>query len=407
MMGPTTAASESYETLMDLKYDKQIIDKIKSLTPQMEEMAAEIDREGRFPTENYKLLIDAGLNALCIPEEWGGSGANSLTYNMALAELGKACASTALTWNMHQTCVSLFFDLANDEQKKRVLPDIVENGKLFSSVTAERGMSFRHLVTLKSIFSPVEGGYRLSGRKISASIGEHADYYFTTGFLEGKKTAAEAIMTAVLHKDYGGSSVQVVWDTMSMRGTASDDIIFEDTFVPNEDILGGENFIGALGKIDITMFHLGFAAAYLGIAEGAYNHLVEYVKTTQYPPNPEPLSHNEMYQSNIGELSSELRAARMLLYEACHVKEQGDGMANQNTVKTVMQSKYISCEVCAKVVQHAMRLVGGRSIARRYPFERFYREGITGVVMPPANSRCIEVAGCIECGITGMILQYG
>ena len=88
-----------------------------------------------------------------------------------------------------------------------MLPDIVENGKLFSSVTAERGMSFRHLVTLKTIFSPVEGGYRLSGRKISASIGEHADYYFTTGFLEGKKTAAEAIMTAVLHKDYGGSSV--------------------------------------------------------------------------------------------------------------------------------------------------------------------------------------------------------
>ena len=110
MMGPVTAASESYETLMDLKYDKEIIDKIKALLPQMEELAAEIDREGRFPTENYKLLADAGLNALCIPEEWGGSGANSLTYNMALAELGKACASTALTWNMHQTCVNLFFD---------------------------------------------------------------------------------------------------------------------------------------------------------------------------------------------------------------------------------------------------------------------------------------------------------
>lgn len=406
-MGSGSAARASYETLMDLRYDKEILDKVKALAPRIADLAPEIDREGRFPTENFRLLNEAGLNALCIPEEWGGAGANSLTYNMALCELGKACASTALTWNMHQTCVSLFFALASEEQKKRVLPDITQNGKLFSSVTAERGMSFRHLVTLRSTFTPAEGGYRLNGRKISASVGEHADYYFTTGFLAGKKTAAEAIMTAVIHKDAPGASVEVVWDTMSMRGTASDDIIFEDAFVPDADILGGENFIGALGKIDITMFHLGFSAAYLGIAEGAYDHLVRYVKTTKYAPNPEPLSHNELYQSTVGELSSELRAARMLLYEACHVKEQGDGMANQNTVKTVMQSKYVSCEACAKVVQQAMRLVGGRSIARRYPFERFYREGITGVVMPPANARCIEVAGCIECGLTGMVLEYG
>ena len=109
-------------------------------------------------------------------------------------------------------------------------------------------------------------------------------------------------------------------------------------------------------------------------------------------PNPEPLSHNEQYQSAIGELSAELRAARALLYETCSVKDSGDGMANQNIIKAVMQSKYISCEICAKVAQHAMRLVGGRSILRRYPFERFYREGIVGVVMPPSNSRCIEVA---------------
>lgn len=406
-MGSAAEASESYETLMELRYDREIMDRVKALAPRIAERAAEIDREGRFPVENFKLLDEAGLNALCIPKEWGGAGANSLTYNMALGELGKACASTALTWNMHQTCASLFFALASEEQKERVLPDVTENGKLFSSVTAERGMSFRHLVTLKSIFTPVEGGYRLNGRKISASVGEHADYYFTTGFLAGGKTAAEAIMTAVIRKDSPGASVEVVWDTMSMRGTASDDIIFEDAFVPDADILGGENFIGALGKIDITMFHLGFSAAYLGIAEGAYDHLVNYVRTTKYAPNPDPLSHNELYQSAVGELSAELRAARMLLYEACCVKERGDGMANQNTVKAVMQSKYVSCEICAKVVQQAMRLVGGRSIARRYPFERFYREGITGVVMPPANSRCIEVAGCIECGLTGMILQYG
>ena len=214
-------------------------------------------------------------------------------------------------------------------------------------------------------------------------------------------------MTAVIDKNWDGVEIKRVWDALGMSGTASDNIVYEDAFVPRENILGGENFIGATGKIDITMFHLGFSAAYLGLGEGIYSHLVDYVKNTRYEPNPAPLSHDEIYQSEIGALSSELRAARNLLYEACAVKEQGDRKASQNTVKVVMQLKYISCEICAKVSQQTMRLVGGRSIVRRYPFERFYREGIVGVVMPPSSSRCIEVAGKIECGLTGMILQYG
>ncbi len=394
-------------SLMDLQYDETIVDRVRQMTPKFAERAAEVDRNSRFPIENFNELSDAGLNAVCIPREWNGAGANSLTYNLILLELGKVCPSTAMSWNMHSTCVSLFFKLATEEQKKRILPEITGGRKYFSSVTAERGMSFQHLVTLKTTFTPVEGGFRLNGEKISATVGKYADFYFTSGFLAGKETAAEAIMTAVIPKESEGTEVKEVWDAMGMRGTASDNIIFENTFIPRENVLGGEDFIAALGKIDITMFHLGFSAAYLGLAEGIYGHLVDYVKNTRYEPNPEPLSHDGQYQSAIGELSSELRAARNLLYEACSVKDSGDGMANQNTIKAVMQSKYISCEICAKVAQHAMRLVGGRSILKRYPFERFYREGIVGVVMPPSNSRCIEVAGKIECGLKGMILQYG
>ena len=155
----------------------------------------------------------------------------------------------------------MFFALASDEQKKRILPGVTEGGQYFSSVTAERGMSFRHLVTLKSTFTPAEGGFRLNGEKISATVGGHADLYYTSAFLAAKKTAAEAIMTAVIPKGAEGATVYVVWDSMGMRGTASDNIIFENTFIPRENVLGGEDFIAALGKIDITMFHLGFAAA--------------------------------------------------------------------------------------------------------------------------------------------------
>ena len=248
-------------SLMDLQYDAELVDRVKQLTPAFAERAEEIDRNSRFPSENFAELRDAGLNAACIPKEWGGAGANSLTYNLILLELGKVRPSTALSWNMHSTSTSLFFALANEGQKKRILPRVAGGGEYFSSVTAERGMSFRHLVTLKSTFTPVDGGFRLSGEKISATLGEYAGLFFTTGFLAGEKTAAEAIMTAVIDKNSDGVEIKRVWDAMGMRGTASDNIVYEDAFVPRENILGGENFIGATGKIDITMFHLGFSAA--------------------------------------------------------------------------------------------------------------------------------------------------
>ena len=79
-------------------------------------------------------------------------------------------------------------------------------------------------------------------------------------------------MTAVIDKNSDGVEIKRVWDAMGMRGTANDNIVYEDAFVPRENILGGENFIGATGKIDITMFHLGFSAAYLGLGEGIYSH---------------------------------------------------------------------------------------------------------------------------------------
>ena len=156
-------------SLMDLKYDKDIVDRVKQLTPKFAERAVDVDENSKFPLENFNELRDAGLNAICIPKEWGGAGANSLTYNMVLLELGKVCPSTAMSWNMHSTCTSLVFKLSTEEQKKRILPQVTEGGKYFSSVTAERGMSFRHLVTLKTTYTPVDGGYHLNGEKISAN----------------------------------------------------------------------------------------------------------------------------------------------------------------------------------------------------------------------------------------------
>ena len=226
-------------TNMNLCPDQEILDRVKKVTPKLAERAKEVDENSRFPIENYKDLHEAGLIAIAVSKDWGGAGADPVTYHLAALEIAKACGSTGLTYNMHSTVLTLIEALATEEQKKRYLGDCVENGKLFASVTSEEGTSFRHKVVLSGTWTPVDGGYLLNGSKIFSSIGENADYYFQSAFLEGKTTGSEALLTAVVPKSANGVRIEHVWNAMGMRGTATDTIIFEDTFVPQADVLGG------------------------------------------------------------------------------------------------------------------------------------------------------------------------
>lgn len=387
-------------TNMNLCPDQEILDRVKKVTPKLAERAKEVDENSRFPIENYKDLHEAGLIAIAVSKDWGGAGADPVTYHLAALEIAKACGSTGLTYNMHSTVLTLIEALATEEQKKRYLGDCVENGKLFASVTSEEGTSFRHKVVLSGTWTPVDGGYLLNGSKIFSSIGENADYYFQSAFLEGKTTGSEALLTAVVPKSANGVRIEHVWNAMGMRGTATDTIIFEDTFVPQADVLGG---VAALGTIDITMFHLGFSSVYLGVAEAAFDWIVDYVNRTTFKPSDTPISHDIQVQSRVAEMGTLIRAAKLLLCEAAHVKMKGD---RQATIQAVAQSKYFSCEVATKVVTEALRAAGGRGVLKKNPVERFIREGLIGVVMPPSNERCLEVAGRIICGLQGHILQY-
>lgn len=200
--------------------------------------AARYDSAAAFPTENYADLHQAGLLGLVVPREYGGRGADPLTYAVCLLEIARGCGATALTFNMHSNVLTFIDALGTPAQKRHYFGEVVERGRLFASITSEPESSFRDKFVLQTVFRPAEGGYHVSGLKHFCSLGDAADYYFLSGVLEGSASARDGLLSAVINRGDPGVKVEGTWNAMGMRGTISHSIRYE-TFVGADQVIGG------------------------------------------------------------------------------------------------------------------------------------------------------------------------
>lgn len=361
--------------------------------------ASRYDAESIFPAENYADLRGAGLLGLTVPKEYGGLGADPLTYVLCLLEIAKGCSSTALTFNMHSTVLTFVAAIGSEEQKQRYFGLVVKHGKLLASITSEPESSFRDKFVMQTIFRPVDGGYHVSGLKHFCSLGDSADYYFVSGILEGSASAREGLLSALIRRTDPGVKVEGIWNATGMRGTISHTIRY-DSFVDRGEVIGAP---AQLLTIDLSGFALGYGATYLGIGEAAFDFIVEYAKTKAFKPSTETLAHHPLTQRTIAEMGTAIRAARLLLYEAARVKMAGDKEA---AMLAVNQAKYLGAEVGAMVTERAIRLAGGRGILKELPLERWHRDALAGPVMPPSNDRCLETIGKVLCGFRAATLEF-
>ena len=362
--------------------------------------AARYDTYSSFPFENYRDLHQAGLLALTVPVDYGGLGADPVAYVLALLEMAKGCPATALTFNMHANVIININQLADDEQKERYFREVVEEGKLFATVMSEPGSSFRDRFVLNTVFQPAgQGNYRVNGVKHFCSLGDAADRYFVTGLLEGKDSAQDGIMAALISRSEAGITLERRWNATGMRGTTSHSIRY-DTLIAAGDVMGEP---GQLLTIDLSGFALGYAATYLGVGEAAYDFILEYVNKRVIPPATEPMSHSPAVQRGLGEMSAQLRAARLMLCEAAMLR----GSADRETASLAMnQAKYLAGEAGVRVTEQAMRMAGGSGFLKDLPLERWHRDSLAGPVMPPSSDRCLENIGRLVCGLRAPTLEF-
>ena len=349
--------------------------------------AAGHDRDGTFVHEAYELLKAEGYLALAVPEELGGRGATGRQVAMAQRELARHCASTALASVMHHHVV-LFTawryrrELPGAEATLRKVADdrivLVSTGG--ADLTRPRGTATK-----------VDGGYRVSGRKIFASQSPVGNVLSTMFPYEDPEEGLIVLNMAVPMGE--GVTVVETWDAMGMRGTGSHDVELEDVFVPDERVLARRPH----GKIDpplqviMAIAMPPITGVYLGVAEAARDHAVALVAGT-------PRAEDPLVQRAVGLMDTKLRVAGWALDAALAVVGDDPGPSMDNVV-AVMAAKREVAVVGPEVCDLAMEVAGGAGFYRTQPIEQCVRDVRGARFHPFTPEETLVHAGKVALGL--------
>lgn len=368
--------------------------------------AAAYDREARFPTENYADLGTHGLLGICIPKEHGGMGTGFRAYCTTAAEIGRYCAATALTWNMH-TCTCLWtgaladdLDLPPDEReqhrRRRALHyrRVVAEGALYAQPFSEGGVydGTARMTPFETVATRVAGGWRINGRKIFASLAGAADYY---GIMCGEAGSAEPpsrrdAMYVAVPATAPGVEVVGDWDPLGMRGTVSRTIVFKDVFVDDDAILMPRGLYFQASMRWPHMF-LSLSPTYLGIAQAAFDFTVRYLRGEIAGTGGDKRRRSASKQLAVAQMSIMLQQMKALWFQATS-EARVDPTKEQ--VLRALAAQYTVMENANGLAQLALRTCGGRSLLKSLPLERFYRDSRCGSVMIPWTAEtCLERIG--------------
>jgi alkylation response protein AidB-like acyl-CoA dehydrogenase len=391
-----------------------------SLTPQQRELlalasqlgrenfaprAAQWDREASFPFANYDDLRRAGLLGICVPQSHGGLGADFATYVMVAAELGRHCGSTALSFNMH-VCSTLWagaiadaLDMTPaqraDHERIRALhfARIVGQGKVYSQPFSEGGAAAAGKAPWGTRAIKVDGGYRVVGRKIFASLSGAADYYGVLCTLEradGEAGTLRDSLYLAVPADAPGVAVSGDWDPLGMRGTVSRTLTFDGVFVPEDARLMPEGLYFQAASRYPHMFAT-LSPTYMGIAQAAYDFTVAYLRG-EVPGMP-PVKRR-MYSTKqlaVAQMRVTLEHTRALFLAAA--REAGVD-PDKDARMRLYAAHYTIMENANAICALAIRTCGGQSMLKSLPLERLYRDSRCGSLMLPWTAElCLDRLG--------------
>jgi alkylation response protein AidB-like acyl-CoA dehydrogenase len=381
---------------------KELIALAESLGPAFAARAAKYDREASFPFENYADLKGAGLLGLCVPERFGGKGADFRTYALVSATLGKYCGATALTFNMH-ACSTLWPGLLADDlemteaQKKEHehcrevhFNRVVNKGAVYAQPFSEGSAAAAGKAPFGTLASKVDGGWRINGKKIFASLSGAADYYGVLCTEDKPGSSMRDTLYIAVPANAMGFTITGDWDPLGMRGTVSRTLVFKDVFVADDaQMMPRGLYFQAAGRWPHMFTTL--SPTYVGIAIAAYEFTVKYLRG-ELPGMP-PVKRR-MYptkQIAVAEMWVKLEQTRALflrMLEDARVDPPKDArLRAYATQYTIMENANALCAL-------AIRTCGGQSMLKSLPLERLYRDSRCGALMLPWTAElCLDRIG--------------
>ena len=362
-----------------------------------------VDRENRFAHELVPEFKASGLAGLTVPKRFGGQGADIATFTRCVQALAEGDPACTLAFNMHMAVVGFFRGMWSEADQARYFKPVAHAGKLLDGAYSETRAGVIGLADTTAC--PVEGGYRITGRKTWGTLSRAADFHTFNATITGpdgrlpedlaERTAGEAMF--VCPADTPGVRIEATWDALGMRGTGTETVVFENAFVPTDGLVAPSFRAGLFDNLEWQT--LSFASVYLGLARRALRETIAIVRTKSLGAVPGAsdvlLRDQQRVQQGIGEM-------RLLVESAASLIETTAAQLNEGQVRwrdpeerlaVLEMPKVLATENAIRVVDLGMRLVGGGSFRRGHILERLYRDVRSGPFHPLTTDQAMELLG--------------
>ena len=355
---------------------------------EVKPIAAEIDVTERFPMENVKKMGELGMMGIPFPTEFGGAGGDVLSYILAVEELSKVCATTGVILSAHTSlCASLINENGTPEQKEKYLRDLCTGNKIGAFGLTEPGAGTD--AAGQQTTAVLDGdNYILNGSKIFITNGGVADTFIVFAMTD-KSKGTKGISAFIVEKGFLGFSIGKKEDKLGIRASSTTELIFENCVVPKENLIGREGKGFGIAMKTLDGGRIGIAAQALGIAEGALEEAIKYMKERKQFGRP--ISAFQGLQWMVAEMSTKIEAARFLVYKAAWLKEN-----KQPYSVDAARAKLYAAEVAMDVTTKAVQLFGGYGYTKEYPLERMMRDAkITEIYEGTSEVQKMVISGSL------------
>ncbi|MCF3942764.1 acyl-CoA dehydrogenase [Oceanobacillus alkalisoli] len=333
---------------------------------EVEPTAAERDEEERFDREIFDKMAELGLTGIPWPEEYGGIGADFVSYCMAVEELSRVCASTGVTLSAHLSLASWpIYKYGTEEQKKTFLQLLATGEALGAYALSEPGAG-SDVAAMKTVAKKDGDDYVLNGNKVWITNGGVADLYIV--FAKTDPAANhKGISAFIVEKGTEGFTFGKKEKKLGIRSSPTTELIFENCRIPKENLLGeeGEGFKIAMTTLDGG--RNGIAAQAVGIAQGALDASINYAKEREQ--FGKPIAETQGISFKLADMATEVEAARLLTYQAAWLESNGKPYGKESAM-----SKLFAGDAAMRITVEAVQIFGGYGYTKDYPVERYMRD---------------------------------
>jgi alkylation response protein AidB-like acyl-CoA dehydrogenase len=332
---------------------------------EIEPNAASWDREHRFPRELFGKLAELGLMGVCVPEEYGGAGADFLSYVLVLEELSRADAGVGVTVAVHTSACTLpILTWGTDEQRARFVPPLAQ-GQILGAFALTEPEAGSDAGSLRTAAVAEDGGWRISGRKQWITNGAHAGTFLLFARTDPSRTDAHGVSAFVLDAEH--VRVTREEEKLGLNSSVTNDIVVEDAFVERDRLLGEENRGFRVAMATLDGGRIGIAAQALGIAQAAYDAARAYALERRAFGSR--IADFQAIQWKLADMSTEIDAARLLTYRAAWLKTAGKPHTEEGA-----KAKLFASEMARRQTGEAIQILGGYGYTKEFPVERYYRD---------------------------------